>query len=324
MKCTKSYLRHPIQTVRSKILSVFFKTKRYRDIVDSNPPKAIDLQWLYNYGKKFPWDNPRSLDEKTQWLSALTDTSLWTKYSDKFEVRQFIKDKGYSDILINNLGVWDKVKDINYDDLPNKFVIKCTHDSGSTYVVDKNTTDLNELNAKLDNHLSNRFGYISCEPHYLRIRPRIIAEQYLNDDISGDFQSSSLVDYKIWCLSGRAYFGFICYDRHREDNGHIAVTYDVYRLDPWEPWRECLSPKYSRQSFKSVPKPKNLSKMIAIAEDLSKGFPEVRVDFYNIDGKIYFGEMTFTSMCGRNEFYSNKTLLDMGDKIDISNVERIR
>lgn len=321
MKIKKSYFQHPIQTSLTKVLSEFFKTKRYRSLVANNPKRAIDFQWLCNYGKLFPWKNPKTLDEKIQWLSALTDTSMWTLCADKYEVRKFVEKKGYGDILIKNFGIWDKVEDINYDSLPNKFIIKCTHDSGSTYIVEKGETNLTAINERLKKHLVTPFGYLSCEPHYLKIKPRIVAEDFLkeNTDIS-----SSLIDYKIWCLNGKAYFGFICYDRHRETNGHIAVTYDVYRLNPWKPWRECLSKKYSCQNFKDIPEPKNLKRMISIAEDLAKGFPEVRLDFYNIDGRIYFGEMTFTSMCGRNEFYSDETLLKMGDAIDLSNIKTIR
>ena len=321
MKMKKSYFKHPLRILLTKVLSEFFKTQLYRDLVVNNPKRAINLQWLYNYGKLFPWKTPKTLDEKIQWLSALTDTNMWTLCADKYEVRQFVERKGYGDILIKNFGVWDKVEDIDYDLLPNKFVIKCTHDTGSTYVVEKGKTNLTEINEKLKKQIETPFGYISCEPHYLKIKPRIVAEDYLEEttDIS-----SSLIDYKIWCLNGKAYFGFICYDRHRETNGHIAVTYDVYRLDSWKPWRECLSKKYSCQNFKDIPEPKNLKKMISIAEDLAIGFPEVRVDFYNIDGSIYFGEMTFTSMCGRNEFYSDETLLKMGDAIDLSTIKTIR
>jgi hypothetical protein len=319
------YLLHPFEIIRAKKYANLFRSENYRNIVLNNPQKAIDLQWKAYYGHNMNWIEPRNLDEKIQWLSGLTDTTLWTKCSDKYEVKKYIEEKGLKNILIKTYGVWDNVDDIDYNSLPQKFVIKCTHDSGSTYIISNKDKELNiaELNKKLNRHLKEPFGYVSCEPHYLKIKPRIIAEELLEDPI-GNIYSSSLIDYKIWCFNGKPYFGFICYNRHRESNGHIGVTYDIFDLNEWKPMRECLSEKYSHQNFKDIPEPSNLKQMITIAEKLSEDFPEVRVDLYNINGKIYFGELTFTSMCGRNEFYSPQTLIEMGSAIDLSNIKRIR
>lgn len=319
-----SYFKHPIRITITKILSEFFKTQRYRNIVDHNPKRAIDLQWLCNYGKQFPWDNPRTLNEKIQWLQVYSDTSLWSKYSDKYEVRKFIQEKGYNDILVKCYGIWESVEDIDFDNLPDKFVIKCTHDTGSTYIVDKNSTNIKELKSIIGKHLKTPFGYLSCEPHYLKIKPRIIAEELLENKEDGDFVSSSLVDYKIWCFNGKPHIGLICYDRHRNSDGHMKSIRDLYRLNPWEPCRELLSSNCRNQHFRNVPQPKNLERLLSIAEDLATGFPEVRVDFYNINGRIYFGELTFTSNCGRSDLYSNEALLEMGNCINLDIIKSIK
>ena len=302
-----SYFKHPIRITITKILSEFFKTQRYRNIVDHNPKRAIDLQWLCNYGKQFPWDNPRTLNEKIQWLQVYSDTSLWSKYSDKYEVRKFIQEKGYNDILVKCYGIWESVEDIDFDNLPDKFVIKCTHDTGSTYIVDKNSTNIKELKSIIGKHLKTPFGYLSCEPHYLKIKPRIIAEELLENIEDGDFVSSSLVDYKIWCFDGKAFGTWACYNRHR----FVAET-EWHDLDwNYRPEWSVFTDHY-KDGHGRVPKPKNYDAMISFAEDLSKGFPQVRVDLYNIDGQIYFGELTFTSAGGHMNFYSDKVLLEMG------------
>jgi len=317
-----SIFKHPIRIVRTKLLCELFKTQLYRKLVLENPQRAIDLQWIYNYGKWFPWNNPQTLNEKIQWLQVYSDTTLWSVYSDKYEVRNYIQKKGYKDILVKCYGVWNSVDEIDYNSLPDKFVIKCTHDSGSTYIVNKEKTDFKVLNQILKKHLETPFGYFSCEPHYLRIKPRIIAEELLENQNDDGFMSSSLVDYKIWCFNGKPYIGLICYDRHRDATGHMKSVRDLYNLNPWKPCRDLMSLDCRNQNFRDVPQPKNLERLLSIAEDLATGFPEVRVDFYNINGRIFFGELTFTSNCGRSDLYSNEALLKMGDCINLDIIKQ--
>jgi len=129
------------------------------------------------------------------------------------------------------------------------------------------------------------------------------------------------VDYKIWCFGGEPYYAFVCYDRHREPDGHIAVVYDLYSIKPWKPIREGLSSMMKDQNFRDVPEPINLSEMLEISRKLSQGFPQVRIDLYHINGKIYFSEMTFTACSGINYFYSQETQLKMGQLIPLDNKE---
>ena len=129
---------------------------------------------------------------------------------------------------------------------------------------------------------------------------------------------SDSIDYKIWCIEGKAQFVLVCYDRNIGKN----VTIEVYGINPWQPLRSYLSQKYQKQHFKSIPEPSNLKDMIIMAENLSTNFHQVRIDLYNIDGKIYFGEMTFTSACGRMDYFSDEVQLMMGQKIHLPPKQR--
>ena len=316
-----SYFLHPFQTLRNKYYADLFRSEKFKQIVATDIKRALDLRFKASHGRKIDWDNPQTLDEKIMWLEGVTDTTEWSRLADKYEVRKYIEEKIGEENLTECYGVWDSVENIDYSSLPQKFVIKCTHDSGSTYIVkDKSHTNLEELNANLKKHMKP-IGTSTCEVHYQNIKPRIIAEELLEDEENSKW-SSSLIDYKIWCFNGKPFIGFICYDRFREPNGHISVTYDMFTLDPWEPKREYLSKKSA--NYKHIPRPDCLDEMLRIAKSLSEPFPQVRVDFYVIKGKPYFGELTFTSSNGINYFYSELGQKVMGEAIDLSNVKRIR
>ncbi|WP_050786274.1 ATP-grasp fold amidoligase family protein [Prevotella disiens] len=150
---------------------------------------------------------------------------------------------------------------------------------------------------------------------------RIIVEELLEDTEQKKL-SSSLIDYKIWCFNGTPYIAFVCYDRHRKADGNIGVTYDLFSLDTWEHKGDFLSKKDA--NYKKIPKPQCLQEMLQIAKKLSEDFPLVRVDFYIINNKPYFGELTFTSAGGLNYFYSELGQITMGKAINLSNVKRIR
>ncbi len=178
--------------------------------------------------------------------------------------------------------------------------------------------DINKLNFELDNHM-HVIGFPTCEVHYTRIKPRIIAEELLHDN-SGI--SSSLIDYKIWCFNGHPTFCFVCYDRHTGEDNCNHATFDAYSLDNWKTMRHLLSPSMQNQNFKDIPCPFNIDKMIEISKRLSEGFPEVRIDLYNINGRIYFGEMTFTSAGGEMYYFSKQALKDLGHQIILPSIHK--
>ena len=263
-------------------------------------------RWVQTYGYKIDWNHPRDINEKMWWLACYGDTSSWPLCADKYRVRSFIKDRGLEHLLVKLYGVWDNPDEINYDVLPSRFILKCNHDSGTSIIVDKDASfDKEAINKKLSEALKTKYGYINGETYYNRIPPCIIAEEYLE---SHDCNfSSSLVDYKMWCFDGKPYCVWVCYDRTPS-----YVMVNVYDLS----WN--VHPEFSvftdhyRDGQGIVPKPKTLEQMKAAAAILSKGFPEVRVDFYEVDGKLFFGEMTFMTFFGQIDFFTKDFLVELG------------
>ena len=254
------------------------------------------------------WNNPQDLNEKICKEIIDNDMDRWTELADKVLVRDFVAERGYSDNLSELYGVWNDAKDIDFSSLPEKFVIKCNHDSGSSKIIDKKKGfDESQVRTFLKSHLANTFGVGSCEPHYFGIKKKILAEEFLEDV---DSFSNTPVDYKFWCFDGDVASCMICYDRI--GGGH--ATFDLYDINTWKPMRQYLTAK-NTANFKDVPKPENLDFMVKMASDLSKGFKHVRVDLYNTKRGVIFGEMTFTSMCGRIYYFTDEYLKILGDKM---------
>ena len=306
-----------ISSSRIKLMQKLFHTKWYRNLIDNNPRRAIGLYYFKNFGHFVNWKNPKSLNEKILWLSVYSDTSLWAKYSDKYEVREYLDNLGYKNFQTTLYGVWEKVEDIDYSLLPNRFVIKCTHDSHSTYIInDKEKLDIVELNNKLSKHLSTLYGYKYCEPHYNKIKPRIIAEELLiQEDLSF---STSMIDYKFFCINNKARCCMVCYDRPKTGVKNRTKK-EIYDIHPWRPNHKIMSDLYLRQNFDiQVPRPSKLDEMIKMAEKLSEGFPIVRVDFYNIGDRVIFGELTFTPAGGRMTCFSEEAQVQLAKDIEIN------
>ncbi len=293
-------------SLKSKLQSLVRKV-HYRYLSTHNPRKLADHLYRDTMGKKegINWEHPVDLNEKINWLKFNTDTTKWSELADKYAVRKYIEEKGFGRYLVPLLGVWNNADQIDFSKLPKSFVLKTNNGAGTVMVVE-DKTKINELEVReqLNKWLKKQFGLKQAEPHYLRIKPLIIAEAVLKE--KNPF-SSSLIDYKIWCFDGKAFGTWACYNRHR----FVADTewHDLewnYRPE-WSVFTEHYKDGHGR-----VPKPKNYESMISFAEELSKGFPQARVDLYNIGGQIYFGELTFTSAGGHNNFYSDEVLLEMG------------
>ena len=288
-------------TLRKKIYRVY---KRF--MLDHFRRVFIDQEWVKWKGYKVDWEHPRDINEKIQWLLCYSDTSMWTRLSDKYRVRDYVKSKGFEDMLVPLLGVWDKPEEIDFESLPDKFVIRCNNDSGSTIAVDKkNGFDPDAIRADLAAHLKYRFGYRVGELFYNKIEPKIIAERYLEQDIPAI--QGSPVDYKVWCFDGKPYSIWVNYNRTRE------WTYiNVYDLE----WNLRPDASLFNERFRDgkglIPKPVCLDEMLSVASVLSEGFPEVRVDFYISGGKLYFGEMTFASVGGMMKRFSDDYLKELG------------
>lgn len=284
----------------------------------NHPILFAKIRYFARFHKFLNLKNPKTLNEKMLFMSLCTDTSEWTKLADKYMVREYVKDLGLECILCELYGVWDNASDCDFSKLPNKFVLKCNHGSGDILIVDdKNKLNRDAVIRRFQKELDTPYGAIESGHHYLRIKPKLIAEELLvNDDISEKY-SSSLIDYKIWCFNGKPSYIWVCCNRDK--NGCDVMTYDL----DWN-----AHPEYSiwmshyRQG-QVTPRPANFEYMLKIAERLANAFPVVSVDLYNLNGKIYFGEMTFTRLGALINFYTPDFLLSCGNMIDISKYQKL-
>lgn len=246
-------------------------------------------------------------------MSLRTDTTLWTKLADKYHVREYVSACGLSDTLVPLLGYWKKASDIDFDKLPKQFVLKTVQGSGDIILVkDKSAIHVEEVRAQMDKAVNTRYGELEGGKHYMRIQPAIIAEALLVNDVESKKYSTSIIDYKIWCFNGKAYYVWACCNRDK--HGTEVMTYD-------RNWS--AHPEYSRFTAHYrkgciLPKPVKWEEMLRVAEKLARPFPVVRVDLYYIDDKIYFGEMTFTSLGGLMDYFTDEFMLHAGSLIDVN------
>lgn len=280
------------------------------------PELLLKLRYRYVFKKSLDLKNPRDLNEKIIWAKLYSDTSRWTDLADKYRVRGYVESLGLGDTLVKLYDVWYKKADVNLDALPDKFIIKANNGDGkgTNKIINKaeftNPNKKRELISMVDEWLHRRnIGALHAEPQYKGMKPCVVVEEVLPLEKG----ATSLTDYKMWCFNGKCYYTWICNDRSAGGNSAHVMTYDM----DWNahPEFSVFNSDYLRGDI--IPKPKNFDKMVEIAEKLSKGFPELRVDLYNIDGKIYFGELTFTSQGGFMDFFTPEFNRILGDKFDI-------
>ena len=274
----------------------------------SNPERVTSLWYASREGRKPNFEHPTDFNERLMSLNlqAYRDENKWPvriKCTDKYEVRQYVVDKGFGNILNECFGVYDTFDDINFDILPEQFVIKTTNGSGQNYICrDKALMDKDAVKKQFETWMNqtDTFGLTTGEWHYSKIRPRLIVEKYLS--MLGE--NISLIDYKFHCIHNQVYGEYVCYDR--VVNTH-QVNYDHYDAD-WN-LTDGVFPTFHPQQ-RLLPKPKRFEDMKKVAVALSEGLEYVRVDLYEIDNDILFGEMTFTPM-GNYLPYTHERLVDM-------------
>ena len=277
------------------------------------PELLVRIRYLVRFRKFLNLNDPKTLNEKILYLSLKTDTSEWTRLADKYHVREYVKECGLDDILVKCYGFWKKAADIDFSKLPNSFVLKTVQGSGDIILVkDKHKLNINETQKNIDIAVNTRYGELEGGKHYMRIKPAIIAEELLFNDKISQIYSTSIIDYKIWCFNGKAHYIWTCCNRDKA--GTDVMTYDL----EWNahPEYSVFTNHYRKGNV--IPKPLNFDRMINIAEKLAKPFPVVRVDLYNIGGIIYFGEMTFTSLGGLMNFYSDEFQTLAGSMINLN------
>ena len=245
-------------------------------------PDKPYLQIFYyaEFGKFIDFKNPKTFNEKLNWLKLYYRRSDLITLVDKYEVKKYIADKIGEQYVIPTLGVWDKFEDINFNEFPNQFVLKCTHDSGGLVVCkDKSKLNLKEVKAKIEKSLTNNYYLWTREWPYKGVKPRIIAEKYMEDQETGELR-----DYKFFCFNGEPKLMFVASER-----GLKNTKFDFYDMQ----FHHMNIVQHYPNSEYSIEKPEHFEKMVMLAEKLSAGFPHVRVDFYEANGQVYFGEMTF-------------------------------
>ena len=258
------------------------------------------------------------MNEKINYLKFHADLDEWARLADKYAVREYVIERGLGDILIPLYGKYDTPHELflDWDGLPEKFVIKSNHGCGTIKLVyDKGNIDKDVLNRELTQWLKQRYGLETNEKHYLKIKPCLIVEALMEDPSVKDF-SRSLIDYKIWCFDGKPFCVFLAVDRDLENAESHHVFFDTYDLN-WKRIEGAMSGKVPLPK-QVLERPKNLDGLLDCASRLAKGHKQVRIDLYDINGVIYFGEMTFTSQSGYMDYFAKDFLIEMGNQFEIT------
>lgn len=252
--------------------------------------RYLKLVYRLRIGRPLNLENPKTFNEKLQWLKLHDRNPLYAKLVDKAEVKPWVAERIGWEHIVPTLGVWDTFDEIDFDKLPERFVLKCTHDSGGLVICrDRSTFDVPAARRVIERSLSRNYFWTGREWPYKNVRPRIIAEEYL-DPAEG---LSDLTDYKVMCFDGRARCEFTCTGRA---DGDLRV--DFFDTD----WNHMPFTRHYPNADVPPEIPTRLKDMIFMAERLSEGMPFVRVDFYEVAGRCYFGELTFYPGCGMEEF----------------------
>ena len=266
---------------------------------------VINIENHRAYGRNLPKQKKdiKYFGEKIQWLKLYGGLEKYNDYVDKYLVRNYITNTIGENHLIPLLGVYDKPDEIEYDKLPNQFVLKINNGSTMNIIVsDKTKINVKKINNKLKKWLKNDYSKIKKEYQYKNIKRRIICEQYIVD------KNNELIDYKFFCFDGEPLFVKADLDRFTE---HKVDFYDMQ-------WNYINMQEVPfKNSKERIKKPQNFESMVEIAKKLSKKFQFVRVDLYNVDGKIYFGELTFTPASGKNPFYPLEKDIEIARRIKI-------
>ena len=277
------------------------------------PIRVARLKFFYKFHRWPDFEHPKDLNEKINWMKFYGDTSLWPDLTDKYKVREYIEKVGLADTLVKLYGKWDSVDEIDWDGLPNQFVMKMNNGSGDVFICkDKSKFDIDAAKNKLRKLFQVQYGLTSGEPHYSKIRPCVIAEELLDSTLQ-PIKSDSLIDYKIWCFNGVP--AYIAVYMNRTPHSLQTAIFDI----EWRYHRDYLIfTDHFLECTTIPPRPVAFERMLECARVLSKGFPILRCDLYEVAGKVYFGEMTFTSYGGFMNYFSQDFFDITGNLIDLS------
>lgn len=266
----------------------------------------LKLLYKANFGKKLNLKNPKGFNEKLQWLKLYARDPAYSAMVDKYEVKELMKRAMGEEYVIPTYGVWDRFDDIDFDALPNQFVLKCTHDSGSVVICrDKATFDKTAARAKIEPRLKNHIYWNYREWPYKDVKPRILAEAYMED--AG---SDELIDYKFYCFHGQPKFLYVSQGLSHKETATISFLTLDWQFAPYE--------RCDYRPLTELPKkPENFDKMVEFAAKLSTGIDFLRVDLYEINGKLYFSELTFSPCAGFMPFRNPEHDLEVGEMLTL-------
>ena len=252
----------------------------------------LEVMFWTNTDKQLNLKDPKTFNEKLQWLKLYDRKPEYTRMVDKYEVKKYVAERIGEEYIIPTLGVWDRFEDIDLDSLPDQLVLKCTHDSGGLVICrDKAKQDWDTAKGMIERSLKRNYYLHGREWPYKDVKPRIIAEQFMQDET----QPNGLLDYKFYCFNGEPKLLYI--SEGLEDHSTAKISF--LNLD----WTFA---DFHRSDFRPFdhlpPKPNNYDQMLILAKELSAGIPFLRVDLYEINGKIYFSELTFSPCSGMMPF----------------------
>ena len=271
-----------------------------------SPVSYVKWQYKYITGHKLNLDNPVRYTEKLQYLRLFTypKNELVSKCASRDGAREYLKELGLENLLIKSFGIFDSFDEIDFSKLPDKFVMKCTHACAfNKIVLDKKNLDIATTRKQFNKWLRTNYGKKTMEMHYAPIKPRIIIEEYIGE------LAALPTEYKIHVFNGVAKSMYVVTGRGKD------IRYNNYYID-WTPFDGSQFNGWKKTDY-PLEKPKNWENMVEIAEILAKKFPFVRVDLYNINGKIYFSEMTFTPAKGTLILDDDKSDFEMGEWLKI-------
>lgn len=290
----KTFVRKP-KVLLVKLLTFFSPLIKDRSY--------LKLLFYLKLGYKLDLKNPQTFNQKLNWMKLYYRKPLLSILSDKYSVKDYVKERIGEEYVVKNYGVWDTFEEIDFDQLPTKFVLKTTHDQGGVVVChDKSSFAYEAAREKINKHLKKSLYFKFREWPYKNIKPRVIAEEFLTDN------NQELNDYKFFCFNGKAKVMYIATDRSTG-----KVKFDFYDID----FNHLDLVQTYPKSGRNLDKPQNYELMVDLANKLSEGLPQVRIDFYNINGKILFGEYTFFHHGGLQPFYPQTWDYTFGSWIDL-------
>lgn len=266
----------------------------------------LKLKFKVMMNERLDLKNPKTFNQKIQWLKMNNRKKEYSNMVDKYEAKKYVKNIVGEAVIIPTYGVWSEFDSIPFEELPNQFVLKCTHDSGGLIVVkDKSKFDVEKAKIKIEKSLKNNFFYNSREWPYKNVKPRIIAEKYMTNGENG------LTDYKFYCFNGEPKYLYVSEGMENHETAIVSFL-DIN-------WQKAKFGRYDYLEYSTIPnKPKNFSEMIRIAKILSRGHAFLRVDLYEIEGKVYFSELTFSPCGGYMPFKPKSWDETLGELIDLS------